>query len=315
MIDKLTPEQEAAIPGYVSKWIGVGLNTDRLNYDRTLDIIHDVQENLLKSAKTPVVIFDNPLECWVACHLALLEVPINDLKKEVAKFFAKEAWTDLELQTFIMPYLSGSFDTSIFSFYDFFQKEVGIDYGDALKNYEIWRATTELGLIFPLDNVCIVSEKPTKISVNEAKVVHCDGGPAISYAGAGDFNIYMLNGVRVPDWLATTKGTSIDIKRYTEITNADIRMEFIRKVGVERMLEMGKKIDSYEKYKQKMWTKSQYELWDMAVLFPGVPYAPHLKMLNQTTGVWHVEAVPPNCRNLKDAIFERVGDIEITGIA
>jgi galactitol-specific phosphotransferase system IIC component len=43
----------------------------------------------------------------------------------------------------------------------------------------------------------------------------------------------------------------------------------------------------------------------MKKLFVGVKFAPHLKMLNQTTGVWHVEAVSPRCRSLQDAIKER----------
>jgi hypothetical protein len=43
-------------------------------------------------------------------------------------------------------------------------------------------------------------------------------------------------------------------------------------------------------------------------------------MLNQTVGVWHVESVSPECKNLREAIAERLGDIdlsdhEIVGIA
>jgi hypothetical protein len=40
-------------------------------------------------------------------------------------------------------------------------------------------------------------------------------------------------------------------------------------------------------------------------------------MTNQTTGVFHVEAVSPRCRTLADAIKERLGgrDLKITAIA
>jgi hypothetical protein len=63
--------------------------------------------------------------------------------------------------------------------------------------------------------------------------------------------------------------------------------------------------------------KSQYEVWDLKALFPGLEYQPFVKMLNQTTGIWHMEAVSPNCRNLKDALKERFGgrDMEIINIA
>lgn len=315
-IEKLTDEQIAAMPRYVEKWINIGVNTDRLNYDETLDIVNNVQTELLNRKKTPIVIFDNPIECWVACNYAHYHgVRPNDLPKKVKEFFDGEK---IQLEPFVMPHLTGSFDASVFSFYDFFRSEVGIEFGEYNAKYDIWEATTKLGLIFPLDEVTIVCQKPTVVKLNNdnPRRTHCDGGPAISYAGHGDFNIFMLNGVRVPEWLAVQHSNSIDIGRYNEITNADVKMEFVRKIGVERMLSMGKQIDTYKKYNNEWWNKSEYELYDMAKIFIGVPFAPHLKMLNQTTKVWHVEAVSPNCRNLEEALRERFGgDLNIQGIA
>ena len=94
-------------------------------------------------------------------------------------------------------------------------------------------------------------------------------------------------------------------------------MEFVRKVGIERMLKLGKKLDDYTKYTDKLIKASKYELWDMKNLFVGVDTAPHLKMLNQTTRVWHCEAVSPSCKTITDAINDRLNgrDIEITRIA
>ena len=92
-------------------------------------------------------------------------------------------------------------------------------------------------------------------------------------------------------------------------------MAFVKKYGVERMLELGTKIDTYENYDEEWWTKSEYELWDMKNLFVGVKFAPHLKMLNQTTRVWHVEAVSPRCRSLQDAIKERFRGRELEVIS
>jgi hypothetical protein len=65
-----------------------------------------------------------------------------------------------------------------------------------------------------------------------------------------------LNGVRVPDWLAVNHSTKIPLTRYNEITNADVKMEFVKKVGIERMLETGKKIDDFTKHNEEWWTKS-----------------------------------------------------------
>lgn len=327
VIEELTPEMEAAIPTYINKWIKIGTNTDRLDYDRTLDIVNDVQEHLLARPRTPVVIFDNPVEAWIACNYAYThKVKVNDLHKKVDEYFNGKT---IPLVPFTMPHLTGSFDVSIFSFYDFFRTELNVNLGEENeiynKRYDIWQATTELGLIFPLMDMCIVSQKPTKIGLNEENLAHCDGGPAIAYAGRADgpqgkdgLKLFILNNTRVPEWLATTPSHEIPIERYKEIENADVKMEFVRKVGVERMLDMGSKVDDYTKYKtEQWWKKSQYELWDMHALYPGVRYAPHLKMLNQTTGVWHVHAVAPTCRTLKDALKFYFDDkeVDLKGIA
>jgi len=336
-ISELTPEQKAKMPEYVKKWIAIGNDTSRLNYDRTVDIIHAVQKHILKKEPTPVLIFDNPMEAWVACNYAAHGHKVNELKNCVEEFFSgkKPKW---KLGQYVSPYLNGSFAAPTFAFYDFFKFELGVSFdttgtpvaaaqdNSALsvdELYEIWKSTTELGLIYPIHDVqgaaqdmCIVSQKPSRVKVNEAGVVHCDGAVAIEYEGHGDIKIYALNGVTVPDWLALTPAQNIPVERIHEIKNADIKAEFVRKIGVERLLDMGSKVDSYEAHSDEWWHKSQYELWDMHNLFPNVEYAPHLKMLNQTTKIWHVEAVSPSCRTIEDALKDRYGrNVDIIEIA
>lgn len=340
-ISELTEAQKAKMPEYVKKWIAIGNNTDRLNYDRTLDIITNVQVHILGKKAVPVIIFNNPMEAWVACNYAIHGHGVNELKQCVDDFFngKKPSW---KLSSYVSPYLNGAFSAPTFAFYDFFKYELGVDFdaaGTPVENakqeegaekklsvdalYEIWKSTSELGLIYPINDVkgtvqdmCIVSEKPTLIKLNENNVIHCDGGPALEYAGYGDVRIYALNGVTVPDWLALTPSHKIDVKRIHEIKNADVKAEFVRKIGVERLLDMGKKIDSHEKYNDEWYAKSEYELWDMHSLFPNVEYAPHLKMLNQTTKIWHVEAVSPDCKTIPDALKDRYGrNVQIIGIA
>lgn len=321
MITELTEEQKAKMPEYVKKWIGVGSDTARLDFSRTEKIVHDFQEIILSQEKTPVLIFDNPLEAWIACNYAENGYTVDQLKDCVKDFFSgkKPSFT---IKEFVLPYFGGAFSASIFAFYDFFKDELGVKI-DKEMEYSVWRSTSELGVIYNIYNVtnaqnmCIVSEKPTTVKLNSNNVIHCDGGPAITYAGYGDIAVYALNGVVVPQWLAESHHSKIDISKIHEIKNADIKAEFVRKVGVERLLSCGKLIDDHTKYENEWWTKSEYELWDMSSLFDGIAYAPHIKMLNQTTGIWHVEAVSPECRNLDQAIKERMGGrkINIIGIA
>lgn len=314
---ELSEKNKAAAPKYVEKWVSIGLDTTRFTLDEAIDIIHPIQQYLLGTKPTPVLVFDNPVQCWIACHFAQKNVPVNKIPEKVKDFV--DGKDRFKMEPFCSPFLSGSFSVPNFSFYDYMFEEIGVTVdSDLHAKYKIWESSTKLGMIFPLENVCIVSQKPIKISRNEAGQTHADcDGPAIEYAGELGEKIYSLNGVSVPEWLATTPSGKLTLQQYSELVSADVKMEFVRKFGIERMLSFGKKIDSYENYDNDWWTKSEYEIWDMKALFPSIDYAPHLKMLNQTTKVWHVEALPPTVRNLEQAIFQRMNgrNIDIKAIA
>ncbi len=308
-IEKLTPEQEAKFPEYVQKWISIGTATDRLDFDKTERIVNSYRE-LINLKPAPLKIVKNPIEAWVACALFEQGVKLEDIDAEMVDVFNGNP-KKREIPRASLPYQSGSFFASVFSFYDYMLEEVDIEIDKELyAKYKTWEATSQLGCIYPLDEVTFVCEKPTEIHLNENNVLHRDGGPALSYDGLGDFKIYALNGVRVPEYLAVTPEEKLDLDLYNKETNADIRAEFVRKVGIERFLDKGTLIDSYKNYDaetHEWWHKSEYELWDMSSLFEGLDYAPFIKMLNQTTGIWHMEGVSPECRTVGDALKERFG--------
>ena len=294
MITELTKDQESKLAVYRDKWIAIGLATDRVSVEEATKIIHDFQEYVLQTPKTPVILTDGPITAWDA------------VVKEYGSDGTKEK------PSFVYPYQDGSFFASTFAYYDFWVNENIITISPELKKrLDVWMATSRLGLIYPLDKVCVVSQKPTKIFRNEKNQLHSETEKAVQY---GDWGCYALNGVIVPEELVLTPAEKLDINFFKKEKNADVKAEFVRKYGVERMLDFGKKIDSFDKYDQKKqpwWYKSEYELWDMAKLFEGIPYQPYLKMRNQTTDIWHVEAVSPACRTLTDAIKERFGGREM----
>lgn len=332
MITELTAMQKARFPHYVDKWIKIGTDTSNPSYDETLEIVNDFREIIELEKTNNLIIVENPIEAWVACSLYEQNVPIEKLLSEMAWVFENQ-WRGnpkiqngevkytkkYNIETPSLPYQTGSLFVSTFSFYDYFIDELKVEIpDDILVKYKKWERTCQIGMIYPLDGLTIVCKKPKALHLNEDRALHCDGGAALEYGGLGNFKIYVLNGVRVPQWLAETPSHQIDVSRYNELSNADTKAEFVRKVGVEAFVEISKKIDTYENYDEKeyeWWHKSQYELYDMSFLYPSYDYCPHLKMLNQTTGVWHVEAVSPNCRTLRDAIKERFGGCEMKIIA
>lgn len=317
-IDKLTPEQEALMPSYVDKWIKIGTDTVQTAEDTAKEIVKDFRELIKMDSNVPTIFAENPIEAWVLCCLHEQNVALDKLQETMRSVFAGNR--DYTIPKASLPFNDISL-CSTFSFYDYMINVVGVKLEEELqKKYEVWERTSKVWGIYPLETLTVVCKKPLEVHLNENRVLHRDGGPALVFGGEGDFRIFALNGVSVPEYLAVTPGHELDLDLYNQEQNADVKAEFVRKAGIERFLQMGKKLDSFENYDQEenpWWWKSEYELWDMQSLFPSSKTAPFLRMANQTTGIWHLEGVPPECQTLPDAIKSRFGgrDMKIVNVA
>jgi hypothetical protein len=120
--------------------------------------------------------------------------------------------------------------------------------------------------------------------------LHKDGGPALSYPDG--FSIWALNGIRVSQQQAETPAEQITPEEVLKETNADIRRELIRKVGVERMLA---KLPN-----QSLDKRDTYEV--LRIDFPGLSDTRYLRMLNPSIGVWHLEGLPQECDTVEKAL-------------
>lgn len=292
-IEKLTPEQEKDLVVFYNEMLEVGRSIKPIDHEKAESIITGLYAHLK---------YDRPEFLWFKSPKEIV-----DFKKKCGDnsgangYFAGQQWIAWK------------------AFYKFAER-IGVKYPE--ENQKILDQWFEEGLNlhwwFPYEKHVLLSERPIRLTVNERGQLHNESFKAIEYADGWGF--YYLNGICVPEELVTTPAEKLDIKFFTKEKNADIKAEFVRKFGVERMLHLGSKIDDYTKYDSKdhpYWHESQYELWDMKVLFEGLDYQPYVKMMNQTTGIWHVEAVSPACRSLKDAIKERFGgrEMRIVGIA
>jgi len=89
----------------------------------------------------------------------------------------------------------------------------------------------------------------------------------------------------------------IDCKEFTKIENAEIRREFVRKVGAEKLLHDlgGLVLDASSDYSLvTLDLKGETGRW------------PYLKMRNPSLGVWHIEAVPKNIETVQEALNWRM---------
>ena len=190
-----------------------------------------------------------------------------------------------------------------------------LDYGEYIgvkfntKKLTEWRKLIEeVSFYIPYDGVCFVSERPTEINWSD-KRLHGDGKPAVKWADG--YAMYALNGVSVPMELAMTEAGQLSIDLFMKEKNADVKAEFLKKYGMDRMVKHGVVVDSHDKYDDEWYHKSEYKLIDMGNILSEagylVTYAPYLYMRNQTTGTYHLEGVHPNCRTVKEAMKFRMG--------
>jgi hypothetical protein len=202
-----------------------------------------------------------------------------------------------QIENFLWPYLDGQLWASYFGYYEYFFNEV---VKCECAKYCYFRNTTALNLIYPLSKICILSQKPKSIRMVNG-LLHNESGPSISFDE--NFSVWSLNGVRVPQWLAETKDTQIKPERIIEIENAEVRREFVRKVGIERICT---------KLKAKILHKSTdgiYELLELD-LNQGRKWK-YLKMRNMSLStdnndVWHIEGVNNRCRTIQEALLYRI---------
>ena len=238
-----------------------------------------------------------------------LEPAITELYRLLGKSAPQFVYADsiLHAQTIIADstgdrsYHSTSFwgqqDYYWVAFYRFAEKYLAVKYEKSAQ-LALWETLAEsCHWFWPYAKVCIVSHKPTKLTVDQRGRLHNDSGSAIEYRDG--YAQYYLHGVSVPKELAEINKSDMNPADLGKYKNAEVRMQAIKKLGVNRLKAKGKKIDA----------RGVYELIDMHALFESVAYAPYLFMINPSTGETHAEGVAPECRTVQQAINWRAGDI------
>ena len=197
----------------------------------------------------------------------------------------------------------GQHDADWLSFYAYFRDVCGlVEQTEPLVG--LFELAKSAGWALPHRHICWVSERHDVVQLNAEGRLHCNDGPAIHYPDG--WSIHALNGVRVPEWLVETKAARLDARKFAELDNAEIRREFVRKVGIERIVtELGAEV---------LDRRGEYEL--LSVDLGGQTGKwPYLKMRNPSIGVWHLEAVVKECATVEQALNWRNGGVAFEHIA
>lgn len=253
-------------------------------------------------------VLENPTRLTNAIKDELWEETYKEVEDKNSDLYTKNC---SETKNFVWPHSDGTCWAGWASFYDYVEQVLGIELPEI---WHVWKEQTNFSVMWCLEDFCIMSQKPIFIGMKD-DVLHADGKAAIEYADG--FCCYALNGIKVPEWLAKNPSGSIDPAKIKEIDNVEVRREFVRKVGLERIYHSlgGKIIDQevveMESPQDKNW-ECHYKLVELNFGSETQPtFRRVLQMPNASLDeIWHVEYVPTECETVKEAMNFRLNRFE-----
>ena len=230
VLASLTPEQTAAMPLWRDWWISVGLSTERAD--------RPAMEAAVRKAYAAFGYNFNPEMVWV-------ESP-RGLRDEIKKRAPKASWRNFTGSVFSLGWTS----------YATFLKDVGgVRFpADLDARVEAFRAIHEAGSYFwPSEQWCVLVDRPTVLTRDEAGRMHNTSGPAIAYSDG--WALYYAHGINIPKYVIT-EPERITIAQVEEQDNLEVKRVFIEQYGVHRYLqdagwEMEHKDETGELYVRK----------------------------------------------------------------
>lgn len=243
----MNKEQEAQVKEYSDKMlrngIKAGTKTDRAAAKSGIEFLYSTY--METSPPKEVVFVDSP---QAAVKLAAKKTGMS-AKDLVSEIIFTNLWT-----WWVAYYHAGI---------NILGETLGVeqDLINSLNRYE--QIVQQMHAILPLDEMCIVIEYPKTVAIKDNDLekfqLHRDGGLAVEYQDGTGFA--WLNGIEVPDYVATTPPSKLKVKKLLGETNVDVRREGLRRLPVARLLKdtKAKLLDKSGKKK----TSSDYELYQM----------------------------------------------------
>jgi len=172
------------------------------------------------------------------------------------------------------------------------------------KLYQIYSHIFKQLIINGLFSLWLTSDKVVAVLkpqmyFNNQEQLHYNGDGAVVWEDGSKY--YFLNGINVPEEIAITPHRLLNPKLLLTETNAEIRREIVRKIGIERVCD---ELNAY--------TKDTYGDYELLLLDIGDRrQRPYLKMKNPSLGVYVIEGVHPQCNTVLQALAWRNGEVDL----
>lgn len=221
-ITSLTDAQVAAMPKYVDKWRGIGLDTGECDLKACTKITKEVYKVAnLAEPKYFLGPFNNPIEAAYAetlvdevCDGKNTSAQANKIILKKVKEYFSNPTPDLSKLSFSNQ-IYGSMDASWLSFYDFFLTECSLEECKPL--IPLMDLSKVCGWWTPLENAALFQHKPKAIHFDDRNRIHNEKGAAIEFRGSGFCNVYAIHGVTVDKKIVERNFTVEDIEKQTNV--------------------------------------------------------------------------------------------------
>ena len=209
-IEKLTPEQTAAMPRVRDEWIAIGLDTSPMDEERARAAVRLMYQCGGIQPPEEIRFFDGPMS--------------------MLRAVAEEDGQGKNPSSYIGQCVYGQFDAGWLSFCSFFRTECALT-EETEKLVGLFAVARECGWIYPAETIAFVAAKPEWIHRDGAGRLHSMTGPAVRYLDGTE--VYAIHGVRVPSDIITHP-ERLSMERVASEANAEVRRAMIGLYGEDR---------------------------------------------------------------------------------
>ena len=206
-IKKLTPEQAAMAPGWVKKWIDIGLSCERMNADLAKDAVRRAYDACGLPQPIVVATVGSP-------YAAMIAGP--HLLASLRQIFKAPGAPDVDTSPAAMleqvkegmnNYFGGAFYASRGAQISFIRDVIGWD-AEHLEKFKVYLEKFKIdedlilscGWVWWHGAVCVISDRPEQINLDPEGNVHSLTGPSISYRDG--WSLYHVHGTAIPaEWI------------------------------------------------------------------------------------------------------------------
>lgn len=165
-------------------------------------------------------------------------------------------------------------------------------------NQKAWQVFQSLvsncGWIFPYEKVCIVCDRPIKLSFDSKNLLHADGEFALLFTDG--YGLYFNHGVVLPKKYGQLHPRQWQAEWIVEEDNAELRRVLLQGIGYTRICRelQAIELDAWQEY-------SLLKIDKIVDDIDGQPIS-LLKMICPSTGFTHILRVPPDIQSAREAI-------------